>query len=107
MPSFSRMFAVWRRSPRSLPSSQRAEAVLLGESSTSSGGNGAPTQNYSQMQEQISQRVADTEAKLDALNKTIESQAAKNRNDLLAQRRALSGQIELDKALLDAIQKMW
>ena len=86
--------------------SARAEAVLLGESSTSSGGNGAPTQNYSQMQEQISQRVADTEAKLDALNKTIESQAAKNRNDLLAQRRALSGQIELDKALLDAIQKM-
>jgi small-conductance mechanosensitive channel len=86
--------------------SARAEAVLLGESSTSSGGNGASAQNYSQMQEQISQRVADTEAKLDALNKAIESQAAKNRNDLLAQRRALSGQIELDKALLDAIQKM-
>src|SRR5580658_8087661 len=106
--------AIYQQNVRSLASqtaelafeSARAEAVLLGESSTPSDGNGASAQNYSQMQEQISQRVTDNQAKLDALNKSIGSQSSKKRQDLLAQRQALTGQIDLDKALLDAIQKM-
>jgi small-conductance mechanosensitive channel len=86
--------------------SARAEAALLGELSTSSSADAAPAQNYSHMQEQISQRITDNQAKLGALNKHIPSQAGTKRKDLVAQRDGLSGQIELDKAMLDAIQKM-
>ena len=89
--------------------SARAEAALLGESSssaTSGAAGGAPAQNYAQMQDQISQRIAGNQSKLDALNKHLLSQAVVKTKNLLAQQEALSGQIELDKAMLDAIQKM-
>ena len=89
--------------------SARAEAALLGESSSSASSGadgGAPSQNYAQMQDQISQRIVDNQSKLDALNKHLPSQAGPKAKDLLAQQQALSGQIELDKAMLDAIQKM-
>jgi small-conductance mechanosensitive channel len=84
--------------------SARASAALASAStsSTTTGSvSGAPAQNYTQTQDQISQRIADNQAKLDALGKS--SAKAKN---LAAQRAALSGQIELDKAMLDAIEKM-
>jgi len=88
--------------------SARAEAALLGEStsSASSGAGGASGQNYAQMQDQISQRIVDNQSELDALKKPLPSQEGAKRENVLAQREALSGQIELDKAILDAIQKM-
>ena len=86
--------------------SARAEAALLGELGTSSGVDAAPAQNYNHMQEEISQRITDNQAKLEALNKHLPSQGGTKRKDLVAQRDGLAGQIELDKAMLDAIQKM-
>jgi small-conductance mechanosensitive channel len=86
--------------------SARAEAALIGGSAGTGGDSGAPSQNYGQMQSQVSQRIADDQSKLDALNKQITSQPAAKRKDLIAQRDALSGQIELDRAMLDAIKKM-
>ncbi len=86
--------------------SARAEAALLSESSAPSGSEAAPAQNYGQMQERISQRITDNKAKLESVKKQIASQFGTKRNNSIAQRDVLSGQIELDKAMLDAIQKM-
>ena len=85
--------------------SARAEAALVGESSGSSDNGGAP-QNYAQVQARVSQHLADDQSALDALNKKIPAQSAAKRKNSLAQRDALAGQIALDKAMLDAIQKM-
>jgi small-conductance mechanosensitive channel len=84
----------------------RAEAALLSESSAPPDAGGAPAQNYGQMQERISQRITDNQAKLDALEKQIASQSGVKRKDSIAQRDSLSGQIELDKAMSNAIEKM-
>ena len=88
--------------------SARAEAALLGQSTSSapSGAGGASGQNYAQMQDQISQRILDNQSTLETLKKQFPLQAGAKRKNLLTQTDALSGQIELDKAMLDAIQKM-
>lgn len=89
--------------------SARAEAALVGEVSSSAsplGTDGAPVQNYAQMQDKISQRIADNQTKLDALRKRFSSQVGANTKTLLSQRDALAGQIDLDKAMLDAVKKM-
>ncbi len=86
--------------------SARAEAALLSESSAPSGPDAAPAQNYNQIQERISQRITDNQAKLETLKKQISSQSGTKRKNSAAQRDELSGQIELDKAMLDAIQKI-
>ncbi len=87
--------------------SARAQAALVGRPATgSAGNNGAPPQDYSQLQTQVSQSIAGNQAKLDALNKQIAGESGAKRNDSIAQRDALAGQISLDKAKLEAIQKM-
>jgi small-conductance mechanosensitive channel len=86
--------------------SARAEAALLGESDGSSSDNGVAPQNYAQVQAQVSQRATDDQSKLDAVNKEIPVRSGAKRKDLIAQRDALTGQIALDKAMLDSIQKM-
>jgi small-conductance mechanosensitive channel len=84
--------------------SARAQAALLGESNGSNA-SGAP-QNYVQIEARVSQHLADDQAAIDALDRQIPRQFGVKRKSLLAQRDALTGQIELDKATLDAIQKM-
>ena len=85
--------------------SARAQAALTGGSGAAGGSGGAP-QSYSQMQERVSNHLADDQAALDTLNKQIPAQSGNKRKNSLAQRDALAGQISLDKAMLDAIQKM-
>jgi small-conductance mechanosensitive channel len=85
--------------------SARAEAALLGDSNGSTDNGGAP-QDYTQVQARVSQHLTDDQAALDALNKQIPAQSGAKRKHSLAQRDALTGQIALDKAMLDAIQKM-
>jgi small-conductance mechanosensitive channel len=89
--------------------SARAEAALLGEpepSASPGSTGGGSAENYAQMQDRISGRIAGNQAKLDALNKNPSLRAGPKAKALVAQREALSGQIDLDKAMLDAIQKM-
>ncbi len=83
-----------------------AESSLLGETPASSAENGTQTTAYSQAQSQVSQRMADDQSKLDALNKQLPSMSGAKRKDAEAQRDSLAGQINLDKAMLDALQKM-
>jgi small-conductance mechanosensitive channel len=84
--------------------SARAEAALLGESNGANA-SGAP-QDYTQVEARVSQHLTDDQSQLEALNKRIPAQSGGKRKSSLAQRDALTGQIELDKAMLDAIQKM-
>lgn len=62
--------------------------------------------DYAQIQASITQRIADDQTKLDALNKQLDSAPASKRQALSTQRDVLSGQLSLDKATLDAVQKM-
>jgi small-conductance mechanosensitive channel len=84
--------------------SARAQSALLGESNGTST-SGTP-QNYAQVEDRISQHLADDQSQLDALNKQLPTKYGAKRKQLLAQRDALTGQTSLDKAMLDAIQKM-
>jgi small-conductance mechanosensitive channel len=95
--------------------SARAEAALLPESQNSApassptpanGGSADSTRNYSQIQQRVSQTINDDQDKADALNKQIASTPGSQRANLMSQRDALNGEISLNKAMLDAIQKM-
>lgn len=94
--------------------SARAEAQIIategkGSSTTddnaqASNSTGQP--NYSQVQARIAAQVTNLQSQSDALDKQIERSAGTNRQNLIAQRDALQGRIELSKSMLDAVQKM-
>jgi small-conductance mechanosensitive channel len=106
--------------------SARAEAALMGtenknnrgKASQTSGGaagqssggasaEGAQPQNIAQVQANVTQRIAQNESQIDQLDKQMESaRSSKKKDDLMAQRETLQGQVQLDKAILDAVQKM-
>jgi small-conductance mechanosensitive channel len=74
------------------------------DSAQASGEAGQP--NYGRVQARVSARITDLQSQIDALNKKIESASQATRQKLIAQRDALQGQIELDRAMQDAVQKM-
>jgi small-conductance mechanosensitive channel len=89
----------------------RAEATLIRDSNPApadDGSGAAPSSapNYSEMETQVSQRITDTQSKVEVLDKQIPTASKKNRDNLIAQRDALAGSITLDKAMLDAVGKM-
>jgi small-conductance mechanosensitive channel len=95
--------------------SARAEAAIItaldkanGASTDSSQANGQPTQqqNLAQTAAKIAAQIDDTQTKLDAVNKQLESTPRSKQKDLLAQRDRLQGLLTLNKALQDTIQKM-
>ena len=93
--------------------SARAEAEIIGTGPANPTGpaNGQPPaggqpQSYAQMQSRVAATVADLQSQLDAANKQIEEANTANRQNLIAQRDALQGQLDLEKSMQDAIQKM-
>jgi small-conductance mechanosensitive channel len=86
--------------------SARAEAFLVNDTAGQPANNSAPPQDYSQVQARISAGIADNQSKLDDLNKQVALAPASKRGDVIAQRDALKGRIELDRARLDTVQKM-
>lgn len=86
--------------------SAHAEASLLGTSTGTPGNVSAPPQDYAQIQAKVSQSIVDNEAKLDELNRRIPLQSGATRKASLAQRDQLTGQITLDRARIETIQKM-
>lgn len=63
-------------------------------------------QNFAQTLATLKARISDSQAKIDALNKQIERAAPSKRQSLIAQRDALQGEVELDQATADAVQKL-
>jgi small-conductance mechanosensitive channel len=94
--------------------SARAEAAIISAADKSNGAgtsqppSGPPSQpqNFSQMAAKVSSEIEDTQTKLDAVNKQLATGSRSKRQDLLSQRDRLQGELTLDKAMEDAIQKM-
>lgn len=89
--------------------SARAQADLATQ--TSAGGNGAtggatsgPAQKYTQMENEVSQRIADDESQIAALKQKRPS--GKNAGNVAAQQQSLEGKLALDKATLSAVQQL-
>ncbi|MCU1242456.1 MAG: MscS family mechanosensitive ion channel [Candidatus Acidoferrum typicum] len=91
--------------------SARAEAALIEANEKTPNANQAPKppaqkQNLSQVAAQIAAEIDDIQTRLDQVNKQLASAPASKRKALLAQRERLQGELSLDKAVQDAVQKM-
>jgi small-conductance mechanosensitive channel len=89
----------------------RAEAAVIGATEKSLNANQAPTppaqqQDLTQIAARISAEIDNTQSRLDDLNKQLTSAPRSKRNALLAERERLQGELALDKAVQDAVQKM-
>ena len=89
--------------------SAKAESVII-TAQQKSGGNQAPGNTQQQRLEQLkaktSGRLDDLQSQLNAINTQLAKARGAKRNTLLSRRDALQGELELQKALLEAIQKM-
>lgn len=54
----------------------------------------------------LADRITQTQSQIDSFNKRIATAPAKRRQQLIAQRDALQGQLDLDKTMQDALQKI-
>jgi len=81
----------------------KGAAVGSGQSSGGAAGGG---QDFAQMQEKISVTIADLQSQIDKLNGQIVGVAGSKRRTLIAQRDKLQGELQLDQAMLDSIQKL-
>ncbi len=88
----------------------KAEAALIA-AQTSGGANqaGATTAgkpDYTKMGTDITARIAALQSQIDAITKQIDSASKRNLPKLTSQREKLQGEIELNKAMQDAVQRM-
>lgn len=91
--------------------SAKAEALLMTSQQKNSGANppaGETTQQQAlaQMQAKTTAQIDQLQSQIETLNAKIEKVPGARRVSLVSQRDALQGQLDLQKALLDAIQKM-
>lgn len=91
--------------------SAKAESALIGAQPKSEGGNQPPgqttqQQNLAQLEAKTSGRIDQLNSQIDVLNAQISRARGAKKDTLISQRDALAGELELQKALLDAIQKM-
>ena len=90
--------------------SARAEAALTTAQQKATGANqqGETTQqqNLAQLQARTTSQIDQLQSQLEKLNAEIAKAASSRRVELISQRDALQGQLELQKALLDTVQKM-
>jgi len=89
----------------------KAEAAVIAAQHKTNGvgepsGETTQQQNLSQLLAKTSAQVNQLQAQIETLNAQIAEASAAKRNNLTSQRDALQGQLELQKALLDAVQKM-
>jgi small-conductance mechanosensitive channel len=91
--------------------SARAEAALITAQQKANGANQATAettqqQNLQQLEAKTSSQINQLQTQIESLDKQIERAPASRRASLVSQRDAVQGQLELQKALLEAIQKM-
>jgi small-conductance mechanosensitive channel len=91
--------------------SAKAEAALIAAQPQNNGENppsGETTQqqNLAQMQARTSSQIDQLQSQIENLNAQIAKAPAARRSNLISQRDALQGELDLQKALLEAIQKM-
>jgi small-conductance mechanosensitive channel len=87
--------------------SARAQAALMSQPNANNGGQNTPgasgesAERYAQVENEVSQRIADDQSKIDALK------ANRSRNaDTANEEQSLQGKLTLDQATLNAVQQM-
>jgi len=90
--------------------SAKAESTLIGAQQKADAGNQAgqttQRQNLAQLEAKTSGRIDQLNSQINDLNAQITKARGSKKDPLISQRDALAGELELQKALLDAIQKM-
>ena len=91
--------------------SAKAEALLIAAQQKTSGGNQPSVQttqqqNLARLQGKTSSQIDQLQSQIEDLNAQIAKAPVRRKATLISQRDALQGQLELQKALLDAVQKM-
>jgi small-conductance mechanosensitive channel len=91
--------------------SAKAESALITAQQKANGtsqasGETTQRQNLTQLQAKTSSQIDQLQSQIEGLNAQIAKGPAARRNNLISQREALLGQLEVQKALLDTIQKM-
>jgi small-conductance mechanosensitive channel len=91
--------------------SAKAEAsVIAAQQKVSGASQPSPTttqqQNLARLQAKTSSQIDQLQSQIESLNAQLAKAPARRKTTLVSQRDALQGQLELQKALLDAIQKM-
>lgn len=91
--------------------SARAESAIITAQQKASGqgqppGESTQQQNLVQLQAKTSAQIEQLQSQIETLNKEIPRSSAAKRKELTSQRDALQSEQDLQKALLDAIQKM-
>jgi small-conductance mechanosensitive channel len=88
--------------------SAEAEAAVISQQTKKSAA--APTaagpQNYSQMKERVAATIADAESGIQDLDQQIAKSRRAERQSLMAKRDALQGELELDRALQQSVEKL-
>lgn len=95
--------------------SASAQAILLAQKKKNAADNAAPSSespstdqqpNITKATADTAKRVADTQSQIATLNEQIAKANSKTRQALISQRDALQGQLDLDKTIQDALQKI-
>jgi small-conductance mechanosensitive channel len=92
--------------------SAEAEAEIIGTPNKSNAPNPAPPssaggqQDFSQMQAKIASTIASTQSQIEQLDHEIARAAGSRRQALVSQRARLRGELELDRAMQDSVQKL-
>lgn len=88
--------------------SAKAESAIVESQQKSSNQPAATTQQQrlDQLKEQATTRIDQLQSQVDDISKQLEKTAPAKRESLISQRDAAESEIELQKALLDAVQKM-
>ncbi|MGB8912689.1 MAG: mechanosensitive ion channel protein MscS [Candidatus Sulfotelmatobacter sp.] len=91
--------------------SAKAEAALIAvqqksNTATTPSGETTQQQKLSELQARTSSQIDQLQSQIENLNAQIAKASAARRGNLVSQRDALQGELELQKALLDAVQKM-
>jgi small-conductance mechanosensitive channel len=84
--------------------SARAEAAAI-RATQKNGASTNAAQSSAQTEARNKARIADVQSKIDALDKQIASAPKNKRDALVAQKQALEGELNLDNAVQDVIQK--
>jgi small-conductance mechanosensitive channel len=83
----------------------RAEAAAIRVTEKAGAPNTSSAQSSAQTEARNKARIADVQAKLDNINKQIASAPKGKRDALIAQKQALEGELDLDNAVQEVIQK--
>jgi small-conductance mechanosensitive channel len=83
----------------------RAAAAAIRATEKAGAPNTSSPQSSGQTESRYKARIADLQSKLDNINKQIPTAPKSKRDSLIAQKQALEGELNLDNAVLEVIQK--